>query len=78
MHTQVNSEDQDEMPYIAAFYQILHCLLRQKQSSEKGIQFKSEKGIQFNWEIITCDPSKYTMDHSKFNVSNQKEESISA
>ena len=28
-------------------------------------------------EIITCDPSIYTMDYSKRIVSNQKEESIS-
>ena len=28
-------------------------------------------------EIITCDPSVYTMDHPKFIVSNQKDESIS-
>ena len=32
----------------------------------------------FILEIITCDPCIYTMDHSKFIVSNQKEESISA
>ena len=36
------------MPHNAAFHQGLHCLLRQKQSSEKE--------IQFNLEILTCDP----------------------
>ena len=30
----------------------------------------------FLLEIITCDPSIYTMDHSKCIVSNQKEEFI--
>ena len=32
----------------------------------------------FLLEIITCDPSIYTMDHSKRIISNQKEEFISA
>ena len=62
-----NSEDCGEMPYHAIFHQDLHCLLRQKCSSEKGIQ---------NMEIKTCDHSIYTMDHSKFIISNQKEEFI--
>ena len=35
MGTLANSEDQDEMSNHAAFQQVLHCLLRQKQSSEK-------------------------------------------
>ena len=41
-------------------------------------QFR-EKEIQFNLEIITFDPSMYTMDHPKvfFLISNQKEEFIS-
>ena len=39
MHTLANSEDPDEMPHNAAFYQDLHCLLRQTQSSEKELQF---------------------------------------
>ena len=34
--------------------------------------------IQFYLEIITCDQSIYTLDHPKFIVSNQKEESIYA
>ena len=33
--------------------------------------------LTFYLEIITCDPSIYTMDHPKFIVSNQVEESIS-
>ena len=41
----------------------------QKQSS------KTE--IQFYLEIISCDRSINTMDHSKYILSNQKEESIS-
>ena len=36
MCTLTNSEDPDDN---AAFHQGLHCLLRQKQSSEKEIQF---------------------------------------
>ena len=28
-------------------------------------------------EIITCGPLMYTVDYPKFNVSNEKEESIS-
>ena len=46
------------------------CLLRQKLSSGKK--------IQFYFEITTCDLSIYTMDYPKFMISNQKEESISA
>ena len=68
MLTLENSEDPDEMPHNTAFHQGLHNLLWQKLSSEK-------KYI-FYLEIITCDPSLYTMDHPKFNLSNQKEESI--
>ena len=63
-----NSEDADEMPHHVAFHLGLHYLLRQKRSSEKEIQFYLEN--------ITCNPSIYTMDHPKFIVSNQKEESI--
>ena len=36
MPSLANSEDPDEMPHHAAFHQGLHCLLSQKQSSEKG------------------------------------------
>ena len=51
MPTLANSEDQNEMPHVAAFHQSLHCLLKQKRSSVKG--------IIFYLEIITCDPSIY-------------------
>ena len=69
MRTLANSKDPDEILHNAAFHQGLHCLLRQKRSSEKEILFLRE--------IITCDPSIYTMNHPKFIVSNQKEEFIS-
>ena len=32
------SKDTDEMPHDVAFYQCLHCLIRQNQSSEKETQ----------------------------------------
>ena len=35
MDTLANSEDPDEMSHTAEFYQYLHYLLRQNQSSEK-------------------------------------------
>ena len=68
MRTLSNSEDPDEMLHSAAFHQGLHCLLRLKRTSEQG--------IQFYLEIITCDPSNHTTDHSKVIVLNQREESI--
>ena len=46
MGSMVNSKAQDEMPHYAAFYQILHCLLRQILSSEKEMQYL--------FDIITC------------------------
>ena len=51
MHPLANSVGPNEMLHNAAFYQVLHCLLRQKQSSEKE--------IQFHLEVITCYPSMY-------------------
>ena len=63
-----NSEDPDEMWHNGAFHPGLKCLVRQNDLQRK-------KYI-FYLEIITCDPSIYTMDHSKFIVSNQKDESI--
>ena len=44
---------------------VCYLKLRQKQSLEKD--------TQFYLEIIGCDLLIYTMDHSKFNVSNQRE-----
>ena len=34
--------------------------------------------MQFYLEIVTCDPLNFTMDHSKFIASIEKEEFISA
>ena len=51
------------MPHNVAFHQGLHCLLRQKLSSGKK--------LQFCLEIKTCDPLNYTMDHSKFIASRK-------
>ena len=56
------------MLHDATFHLGKHCLLRQNQSSEKEIQNYSE--------IITCDPSIYTMDHSDFTVCVFMENSI--
>ena len=70
MDTLANSEDPDEMLYIVTFHQGLHCLLRQKQFSEKY--------MQFYLKIIICDPLIYTMDHPKFVVQYQKKEAICA
>ena len=55
---------------IAAFYLGLHCL-----PDENNLQ---RKNYSFLLEIITCDPTIYTMDQPMFIVSNQKGESISA
>ena len=52
-----NSGDPGKMLHNAVFHQGLHCWLRQKRSSEKE--------LQFYFEIITCDPSNYIMDHFK-------------
>ena len=70
MCTLANHEDPDEMPHIEAFHQGLLYLLRQNDLQRTK--------YNFYLVIITCDPSIYTMDHPKFIVSNQKEESISA
>ena len=53
--------------HYAAFHQDLHCLQRQNRSSEKNNIFG---------EIITYDPSIYTIDHPDSNVSNFMENSI--
>ena len=55
--TLANSGNADEMPYYVAFHQGLHCLVRQNLSSDKYNIFL---------EIITGDPSKYTMDHPDY------------
>ena len=68
MGTLTISEDPDKMPHNAAFHQGMHCLLRPNQSSEKE--------IQYFLEIITCDPSIYTMDHADFTAYSFMENSI--
>ena len=47
MCTLTNGEDPDEMPHDVAFHQGLHCLHRQRRSSEKK--------YNFYLEIVTCD-----------------------
>ena len=49
--TFANSEVPDEKWHNATFHQGLHCLLRQKRSSEKE--------IHFYLEVITCDPGPF-------------------
>ena len=51
-----------------AFHQSLHCLLRQKQSSEKE--------LQYFLEIITIDPAIYTIDNPDFIVCSLMANSI--
>ena len=53
-----NTEDPDEIPQNALFHRCLHCLLRQSRSSELD--------IYYILEIVTCDPSMYTIDKSDF------------
>ena len=50
------------------FHQSLRYLLRQKRSSEKE--------IQINLEIITSDPSIYTMHHKKFIDKNRRKKRV--
>ena len=55
MNTLANSEDPDEMPHKVAFHQGLHCLLRQKRSSEKYV-FQKLKPVTpqyIQWTILT-------------------------
>ena len=53
--TVANSEEPDEMPHHG-----LHCLLKQNR----------ERNTIYVLEIITCNPSIYTMNHPMLNVSN--------
>ena len=68
--TTADSEDSDAMPQNTTFHQGLHCLLRQKRSSEKTLLYYLEN--------VKREPWNYAMDHSEFIKSIQKEESISA
>ena len=63
-----NSEDPYKMQHHAVFYLGLHCLLRQNRSSEKE--------LQYFFEIITLDPSIYTIDYPVSTVINFIEKSI--
>ena len=65
-----NSGGSDKMPHGAAFFSGSALFPKTKRSSENG------NLMQYYLEIITCDPSIYTMDYSKFILSNQQEESI--
>ena len=61
----INSEvSPDEMPHKAALNQGLHCL-----------QF-NKKEIKYFFEIITCNPSLFTMDHPNLTVCGLLETSI--
>ena len=71
MRTLANSTDSDEMPQNVAFHQGLHYLLQAKNNLMR-------KKYNFYLEIKAHNPLIYTMDHPKFIVSNQKEESIGA
>ena len=62
-----NIEDPDEISNKAAFHQGLHYF-----NMTKAI-FRERK-IQLYLEIKNGDISAYTIDHSKFIASNQKEE----
>ena len=56
MRTLANSEYPYKMPHHAVFpHQVLYFFAREKRSSEKE--------THFYWEIITCGPSIYTIDH---------------
>ena len=61
MSTLSNREDPVEIPHCVVFHQESTLFGKKKLFSEER---------QYN--IINCDPSTYTMEHSKFIVSNQK------
>ena len=62
MGTLANSEVPGEMPHNAAFHLGLHCFAKSKMTfREINIYFFGGEGV-----VITCDPSKYTMDHRDF------------
>ena len=72
MDTLTNSEDPGEILHNVTFHQNLLYLLVQKMI------FRERNFKQFLFEIITCEPLIYIMNHLKFIRSNQKEESIHA
>ena len=57
MRPLAHSVDPGEMPHNSVFHQGLHCLLCKNNLQQK-------KNI-LDVEIITCDPSVYTMGHPK-------------
>ena len=59
MGTLTNSHP-DKIPLDTAFHQGLSALFE--------YQFSDEEILNYFLEIITCDPSLYTMDHSDFIV----------
>ena len=65
--TPKNSEHPDELPLFIRV--LLYTVCNYKNNLRE---------IQFYLDIITCYPSVYTMDHSKFIVSNQMVEFICA
>ena len=62
MGTLANTIDPDEVLPDAACHQGPYCLLCQNRSSEKEIQYVLD--------IMTCDPSIYTLNHSDLTASN--------
>ena len=72
MHTLSNSEDPDEMPQHSAV-----CCISSASTPFDKTKQSSEKEIQFHLEIITFDPSIYTIEHPKVTLRNQKELSFS-
>ena len=55
MGTLASSEDPDEMPNNATFHQGMHCLLKQKQSSEKEMQFFLGNITCNHPDLIACN-----------------------
>ena len=62
--------DPDLMPHNVTFHQGLHL--------PKTKMIFREKKMQFYLEIVACDPLNFTMAHSKFIASIQKDEFINA
>ena len=71
MRTLANSEDPDEMLQKCSISSGSTLFARAKTISR-------ERNTIFIKEYITCDPLIFTMDQSKINLSNRKEESICA
>ena len=59
------------------FLEVVLIELQHATPPGEGVLAESKKKRIFLGEILTSDPSIYTMDHSKFIVSNQKEGYIS-